>query len=161
MTAVQDFLQSEWKENECAIAKQKSIRDLRAALELTLRGVSDATERMKITPRAMPQLGGDGCYRILVGIGCCIVCFWPWYFIWMTPIWLVNGRWGYGPGIVIGLPISICALVTAWWTPEIVFSISERFRINSVRSQMQATHDRLSTQAEELQRQIKAIEAEK
>ena len=59
MTAVQDFLDSEWNEIariEREMAKQKSIRDLREALDRALRGVADAKEQTKTPYRKAPPM---------------------------------------------------------------------------------------------------------
>jgi len=153
MTAVQDFLQTEWKENERAIAKQTALRDLQETLKCTLRNISDAEERLRTEHRKPGEM--NEFYRFAI----CAVVWIPWFWILVPFVRLTGFHGDLGPFVI--LPLAVGATVAAWNTPEIVFTIKERLRVSSVRNQAQTDHDTLSKQAEDIRQQIKATKAEK
>lgn len=163
MSAIRDFLKSEWEENERAIARQeeaatkaaakeKLLRELRAALDAILAKSYAAKKRMETTPEKAPEVG-DG-----QRIGTFVVGWFPWVMAMNIAFEIVFQR---PPHIEFGLPLTIVGSVLAWYTPEIVFKIKERSRVSSVRNQAQTDHDSFSRQAEQIRLQIKAAEAEK
>ena len=163
MTAVQDFLESEWKENEHEIAKierekakQKSIRDLREALGSTLSCVADAKTHLAQTPRSAPRLDGLTRGGIFV-VGWVLLEILVGLFI-SLPLAMIMGK---DPPLWFGLLLLFIVAVLAWFTPEIVFGIRERLRLGPVHRQAREDYTRLSHRAEQLRQEIKAAEAAK
>lgn len=161
MTAVQDFLESEWKENERAIAKQNAICDLQTNLDGILKGISDAKERMETGYKSAPDVDGG------VRLGVFILSVVPWFYtIFLIMIFLIGvltGRLGQpdlGGFAVLAFALAIIATpFAAFTTPEMIFWVRERLRVAAVRSQARTDFERLSNNADELRRKIESTKA--
>lgn len=162
MTAVQDFLESEWTENERAIAKQNAIRDLHTNLNGALKGISDAKERMETGYRSAPDV--DGGLRIVIWVLSVVPWFYTIFLIMIFVIGVLTGRLNQpdlGGFAVLAFAIALIgAPCAAGTTPEMFFWIRERLRVTALRTQARTDFERLSNNAEELRRKIKSLKAE-
>ena len=162
MNAIREFLESEWKENERAIAKQDAIRDLQTNLDRTLKGISDAKERMETGYRTAPDV--DGFLRLVIFVLSVVPWFYILFLIMVFSIGLLTGRLNQpdlGGFAVLAFALALIGSpFAAWNTPEMFFWIRERLRVNALRNQARTDFEKLSNNAEELRRKIKSLKAE-